>query len=364
MHCYIVGKSGSGKTTLLETLISQDIQNRRGCALIDPHGDLVERIYESLPINLKEDVIYLNIPDLNQPWGYNPFRKIAKEKRPLLASGILNVFEHVWDKSWGARLEHILRYCLLTLLDQPQASMKDIASLLTDKSFRAKCLNHIEREEVTKFWTKEFGRYKNDALVPILNKVGAFLAYPCVRRLLEINSQNISLRSIMDEQKILLVNLSKGIIGEDASTLIGSLLITSLGLGAFSRADTLEEKRLPFFIYVDEFQNFTGTAMMSMLSELRKYKVGLILAHQYLDQLDEGIKSAILGNVGTLISFRLGPKDAPLIAKEFDPIFEPIDLINLPNYNILLKLMIEGIPSKPFSASTIQVKDIQSKGVP
>lgn len=356
-HMYVIGKTGAGKTTLLETLITQDITAGRGCALIDPHGDFVERIAANIPADRQSDVIYLDVPNPSQPHGYNPFTHVRAELRPLVASGILDVFKKMWDDAWGARMEHILRNGILALLDQPSAAMPDILLMLTSKEFRYQAIRNIENEQVKTFWRKEFlkysFRYQADGIAPIQNKVGAFLADPTLRHILTREDGQLRMRSIMDEGKILLVNLSKGKLGADSSSLLGGLLVTSLGLAAFSRANIGEEERRPFYVYVDEFQNFTTLMLANMLSELRKFGVGTVLAHQYLHQLDPDIRHAVLGNAGTLISFRLGAEDASLIAREFEPVFDRIDLLNLPNHDICLKLMIDGSPSRPFSGTTI-----------
>lgn len=356
-HLYVIGKTGTGKTTLLETLIAQDIEHGRGCALIDPHGDFVERVAETIPGHRMSEVIYFNVPDPSQPFGYNPLARVGAGLRPLVASGLLDVFKKMWDDAWGARMEHILRNALLALLDQPSATLPDILLLLTDKTFRYNAIRNIENEQVRKFWRSEFPkysfRYQADGIAPIQNKVGAFLADPTLRHILTRNDGQLRLRSIMDEGKVLLVNLSKGKIGADSSALLGGLLVTSLGLAAFSRANMEEGERRPFFVYVDEFQNFTTLALADMLSELRKFGVGMVLAHQYLQQLDPDIRHAVIGNAGTLISFRLGAHDASLIAHEFEPVFASVDLLNLPNHDIYLKLMIDGSPSQPFSATTL-----------
>jgi len=356
-HLYVIGKTGTGKTTLLETLLTQDISAGRGCALIDPHGDFVERVAANIPADRQADILYLDVPDPSQPYGYNPFTHVRAELRPLVASGILDVFKKMWDDAWGARMEHILRNAILALLDQPSAAMPDILLMLTSKEFRYQAIRNIENEQVKTFWRKEFPkysfRYQADGIAPIQNKVGAFLADPTLRHILTREDGQLRIRSIMDEGKILLVNLSKGKLGADSSALLGGLLVTSLGLAAFSRANIGEEERRPFYVYVDEFQNFTTLMLANMLSELRKFGVGTVLAHQYLHQLDPDIRHAVLGNAGTLISFRLGAEDASLVAREFEPVFDRIDLLNLPNHDICLKLMIDGSPSRPFSGTTI-----------
>ncbi len=357
-HMYVIGKTGVGKTTLLETLIMQDIACGRGCALIDPHGDFVARVAENVPIHRQSDLIYFDLTNPAQPYGYNPIARVSAGRRALVASGLLDVFKKMWDDAWGARMEHILRNAILALLDQPSATLPDILLMLTDKAFRYQALRNVENEQVLQFWKKEFPkysfRYQADGIAPIQNKVGAFLADPNLRHILTREDGRLRLRSIMDDGKILLVNLAKGTIGEDSSSLFGGLLVTSLGLAAFSRADTNEQERQPFYIFIDEFQNFTTLALANMLSELRKFGISIVLAHQYLHQLDPDIRAAVLGNAGTIISFRLGAKDAGFIAREFEPVFSRVDLLTLPNHEIYLKLMIDGMPSKPFSATTLQ----------
>jgi hypothetical protein len=358
-HVYAIGKTGVGKTTLLETLISQDIQAGRGCALIDPHGDFVERLVDNIPEHRQDDVIYLNVADQEQPYGYNPLMRVSFEQRPLVASGLMDVLKKMWNDAWGVRMEHILRNAILALLDQPSAILPDILLMIADKSFRYQAMKNIENQQVEKFWRNEFPkysyRYQADGIAPIQNKIGAFLADPRLHRILTRRDGQLRFRSLMDEGKILLVNLSKGRIGEDSSSLFGGMIVTSLGLAAFSRVTMPESQRCPFYVYVDEFQNFTTLSLANMLSELRKFGVGVVLAHQYLHQLDPDIREAVIGNAGTLISFRLGASDAGFIAREFEPIFAPVDLLNLPNRDIYLKLMIDGAPSKPFSATTLRV---------
>ena len=356
-HMYIVGKSGTGKTTLLETLLAQDIDAQRSIVFLDPHGDSVERLVQYMPQERHKDLIYLDLTDPSQPYRYNPLQRVGPELRPLVTAGMLSVFERLFTNSWGDRLSHILRYTILALLEQANPSLRDILPMIQDKAFRNRSLKNVTSKEVLEFWNREFKRYQDFHLVPIYNKLGQFLAYPVVRRVLFENTHDLKLRSIMDEGKILLVNLSKGVIGEDASQLLGSLLVTSLGLASFSRANILEKTRRPCHIFLDEFQNFTGSNLPHMLSELRKYRVSLTLAHQYTAQLQIPILDAVLGNVGTLISFRIGGKDAPYIAREM-PVFSSDDLIHLPNHHIYLKLMINGTPSKPFSATTLRLSDI------
>ncbi len=361
-HTYIIGKTGAGKTNLLKTKILQDIHFNRGFCLFDIHGDLIEEIQHRLPQGRKGDVVFLNVPDQNLSIGYNPLKRVSYEKRSLVASSILETFERLSSsKSWGAKLSHILRFILLTLLDQKHANFSDILRIIRDKEYRKECVKNIVNEDVKEFWTKEFYQYTKFDLVPIYNKIGGFLAHPAIRRLLVENKDSMSLRKIMDGKKILLINLSKGAIGSDSAYLLGSLMLSSITSASFSRIDTLENERVPFHIYLDEFQNYVNPSLVNMLSELRKFKVTLTLAHQYLDQLDIDIKNAVLGNVGTLISFRLGARDAQYMMKElfkeYQPIYSIGDYVNLPNYEIYLKLMIDGKPSKPFSATTIRYED-------
>jgi predicted XRE-type DNA-binding protein len=284
---------------------------------------------------------------------YNPFKKVSYEKRSLVASNILDVFKKLWSDAWGVKLEHILRYAILTLLDQPSATIADIPKILLDRSYRRQAIAHIKNPSVKDFWEKEFTNFNKYDLLPALNKIGGMLAHPAIKRVLIENPHEISLRKAMDEKKIILVNLSKGHLGEDIAHILGALLISSISSAAFSRVDTMEENRVPYMVYMDEFHNFTTLSLVNMFSELRKFKVGMTLAHQYMDQLDDEIRSAILGNAGTVISFRVGTEDARFMALEMFPTFDMEDFINLPNRHIYLKLMIDGAPSRPFSGITI-----------
>lgn len=357
-HLYILGKTGTGKSTLLEALMLDDIRKGFGFGLLDPHGDLVKRIRSLIPAERRDDIIDFDAADPAQPYGFNPLANVPPEKRPLACSGLIQVFKHLWSDSWGPRLEHILRNSLLSLLDYPEANFSDILKLLSDKNFRKEVAPFIQNEQIREFWTKEFDKYperlRAEAISPIQNKVGAFLAHPLLQRILTKPEKPLSLRKIMDEGKIMLVNLAKGSIGEDTSNLLGSLLISRFDLAALSRSNIPEEERLDYTLYLDEFHNFTTQSLVLMLSELRKYRLSLVLAHQYLTQLEPSIKDAILGNVGTIIVFRIGAGDAELFAQEFAPHFKIADFTNLPNYRIYLKMMIDGKISPPFSAMTLQ----------
>lgn len=359
-HTYVIGKTGTGKSTMLETLIRQDILAGRGLALLDPHGDLVEKVLAQIPESRRDDLIYFDAPNTSRPLGFNPLEPVSQAKRPLAAAGLLDVFKKMWADSWGPRLEHILRNALLALFDQPKATLADVLRMLSEKDFRRVVADAIQNDQVREFWLKEYERYparfQIEAIAPIQNKVGAFLADPVLNRILTQERSAFKLRQVMDEGKILLVNLAKGQIGEDTSGLLGSLLVSRLALAALSRSDTPEGERRDFFLYLDEFHSFTTLSLTAMLSELRKYRVGLILANQYLSQLDRRIQDAVLGNVGTIVSFRLGVSDAEVLAREFYPEISIEDLTNLPNYHIYLKLVIDGQVSKPFSARTIQLE--------
>lgn len=350
-HMYLVGQTGTGKSTMLKTMILQDIESGRGLCLIEPHGDLVLSVFNE--IKDTEKVVYFDATNPQIPFGYNPLRKVSYDKRALIASSILEVLKKLWIDAWGVKLEHILRNILLALLDQPKAHFGNILDMLLNKDYRREAKRYIENETVRDFWEKEFPKYMPYDFMPIYNKLGGFLAYPIVRKILVENTESISLRSIMDKGQILLVNLSKGHIGADVSHILGALLISSLNSAAFTRVDTPEDARRPFYVYLDEFHNYTTLSMINMLSELRKFKVGLVMAHQYLHQLEPEIQYAILGNVGTKIIFRVGFHDAAIWAREMKPVFQDVDFMHLPNRHIYLTLMIDGVPSKPFSAVTL-----------
>ena len=360
-HIYVIGKTGTGKSTLLETMALQDVRRGAGLALIDPHGDLVERIASQIPDWRQRDVVYLNASDPRQPFGYNPLRHVREDRIPLAASGFLEVFKKMWPDAWGVRMEHILRNVLLALLEQPDATMHDILRIFSDRKFRTAVAKSLKNATVRTFFEKEYDRYsfgyRADGVASIQNKVGAFLADPVLNRILTTSKSDIHVRKIMDEGRVLLVNLAKGRLGEDSSSLLGGLLVTTIGLAAYSRADIPQEKRQEFFVYVDEFQSFTTMALANMLSELRKYRVGFTIAHQYMHQLDADIRHAVLGNAGTIITFRVGAEDAPYLVGEFVGQFDEIDLVQLPNYRIYLKLMVDGSPSKPFSAMTLAPRE-------
>lgn len=367
-HVYAIGKTGTGKTTLLETLALQDITRGRGVTVIDPHGDLAERLVAQIPTWRAPDLIYLNAPDPSQQYGYNPLRRVQPDKIPLAASGLMEAFKKLWGDAWGVRMEHILRNTLYALIESGDATLPDILRMLTSTSFRRQVLARVKNDQVKAFWTDEFPnynpRYRQEAIAPIQNKVGAFLADPRLYRMFTNPPVDLHFRQIMDEGKILIVNLAKGQLGEDSANLLGALLVTTLSLAALSRADIEESGRSDYVVLIDEFQSFTTLSVANMVSELRKYRVGLVLAHQHLYQLEPEVRHAVLGNVGTLISFRLGPEDARIIAREFEPVFADGDLVNLPNHNIYVKLMIDGTPSRPFSAATLHPREFEALRAP
>ncbi|GGG24970.1 hypothetical protein GCM10011344_27050 [Dokdonia pacifica] len=354
-HLYAFGKSGSGKTSLLKTLMYQDAEARRGFAFVDVHGDASREVIEKLKSRFPyRSYIYFDVTDANLDIGYNPLRKVSVSKRSLVASNILEIFQRNWKSAWGMKMEHILRMILLTLLDQPKAQLSDILKLLHERSYRDECLVHIHNPDIKNFWIKEFPKYKPNDLLPIMNKLGGFLSHRMVRKILIENTNQLSLRSIIDSNQILIINLAKGEVGADVANILGGLLLTSLASASFSRIDMLEDERTPYYLYIDEFQTLSGTELIAeLLAQIRKFKVGLILANQFLSQLDAEVRNSVLGNVGTIICFRLGITDANLMAKEFYPIFKTTDFTSLANYSIYLKLMIDGKPSVPFSADTI-----------
>jgi type IV secretory pathway TraG/TraD family ATPase VirD4 len=356
-HIYIIGKTGTGKSTLVETMALQDAERGSGFALIDPHGDLVERVAARIS-NERRDVIYFNVPDPAQPYGYNPLRHVREDRIALAASGMMDVFKKMWPDAWGVRMEHILRNVLMALLEQPHSTLHDVLRIFSDRGFRMRIAKSLRNKTVRTFLLYEFEQfsfgYRADSTAPIQNKVGAFLADPILDRILTAPKEDLRIRGIIDQGQILLVNLGKGELGEDTSSLLGGLLVTTIGLAAFSRGDTPPARRRDFFVYIDEFQSFTTLALANMLSELRKYRVGFTVAHQFLHQLEPDVRHAVLGNVGSIISFRVGIEDAPYLARELQPKFDELDLLQLPNFKIYLKLMIDGTPSKPFSATTLK----------
>ncbi len=360
-HMYLIGKTGMGKTSLMENMVIQDIKNGHGVCFIDPHGDSVQRILDSVPSSRVNDVIYFNPADLQFPIAFNILEAVETEYKHLVASGLMGVFTKIWANVWSARMEYILNNTVLALLESPGNTLLGITRMYVDKKYRKKIVDNVKDPVVKTFWTDEYAnyneKYRTEAIAPIQNKVGQFLSSAIVRNIVGQPKSTIDLREIMDNKKILIVDISKGKVGEDNAALLGAMLITKLQLAALSRADIPERDRKDFYLYVDEFQNFATDSFATILSEARKYRLNLIIGHQYIAQLENDkntkVRDAIFGNVGTMVIFRIGAADAEFLETEFDPIFTPNDLVNLPKYNIILKLMINGVASDPFSAVTL-----------
>ncbi len=354
---YLIGKSGTGKSNTLENMAINDILAGRGVAFVDPHGESAERILDFVPENRLDDVIYFNPADIDWPIAFNPLERIDVEQRRLIASGMMGVFKKIWPDVWSARMEYILNNALLALLEYPSATLLGIMRMLAEKDYRQKITENLEDPVIKAFWLNEFARYtqrlETEAVAAIQNKVGQFVANPLIRNIIGQVHSSIDKRKIMDEGKTLIVNLSKGKVGEDNSALLGAMIITKIQLAAMSRSDVPTSKLRDFYLYVDEFQNFSTESFANILSEARKYRLNLIMAHQYIEQLHEKVKPAIFGNVGTIICFRVGAEDAEFLEKEFLPQFNAQDLVNLAKYNIYVKLLIDGVASKPFSAETL-----------
>lgn len=350
-HLYIIGQTGTGKTTLFGNLARQDAASNLGFCLIDPHGDLAA----SLHAQLGSSCLYWEIADPSCPYGYNPLTHVSPALRPLLTSGLIEALKKQWADAWGARMEHLLRYALLAVLDQPRADIRDIMRLFVEKPFQKEVISRIADPEVRRFWTQEYPsmNYKTavDGVAPIANKLGAFLAHPVVRKALCEPEVPLRFRRIMDEGGMLIVNLAKGRLGTDMANVLGGLIVASVMNAAFSRHDQPEALRRPFMLYVDEFHSFTTTAFAGMLSEVRKYGLGVTLAQQHIVQAEAPVFEAIIGNVGSLMAFRTGALDAPTISQQLGTI-SVADLVNLPNYHSYVQLMVEGQKTRAFSATT------------
>lgn len=356
-HMYIIGKTGMGKSTLLEHLIYSDIQKGEAVAVLDPHGDLAEKVLSYVPPHRINDVIYFDPGDLKFPIAFNILESSNDETKHLVASGLIGVFKKIWADSWGPRLEYVLRNTILALLDYPGSTLLGTLRMLTDKTYRNRVVAKIKDPVVRSFWVDEYAKYPDkfatEAIAPIQNKIGQFLSNSLIRNVVGQVKSSINIREVMDSRKILIMNLSKGKIGEDTSALLGAMMITQIQLAAMSRVDIPEEERADFYLYVDEFQNFATESFAGILSEARKYHLNLIVAHQYIEQLDEKVAAAIFGNVGTIIAFRIGATDAESLVREFAPYYTEEDLVNLAKWKIYLKLMIDGVASMPFSANTL-----------
>jgi energy-coupling factor transporter ATP-binding protein EcfA2 len=360
-HVYVIGKTGMGKSTLLENMAIQDIQNGEGLVFVDPHGGTAEKLLDFVPENRIKDVLYFAPFDTEYPISFNVMEDIGEDSRHLVVSGLMSAFKKLFgEESFSDRMQYILQNTILALLEYPGATMLGINKMLIDKVYRKKVVDNITDSSVKTYWTKEFAgyteRFAADAIPAIQNKVGQFTSNPLIRNLIGQPVSTFDIRKIMDEQKIIIVNLSKGRVGESNANLLGSMLITKIYLAAMSRADKnlAELSKLPnFYLYVDEFQSFANESFADILSEARKYKLNLTIAHQYIEQMDEEVRDAVFGNVGTMIAFRVGAYDAEVLEKEFAPTFTIEDFVNLGFVQIYLKLMIDGVSSQPFSAMTM-----------
>jgi len=360
-HVYIVGKTGMGKSTMIENMAVQDIQNGNGIAIIDPHGQSAEKLLSYVPGHRVKDVLYFAPFDLEHPVSFNVMEDIGADKRHLVVSGLMSAFKKLFgEESFSDRMQYILQNTILALLEYPGATMLGINQMLADKKYRNKVIDNITDPSVRAYWTKEYAgyteRFAAEAIPAIQNKIGQFTSNPLIRNIIGQPKSSFDIRKIIDEKKIMIINLSKGRVGEGNANLLGSMLITKIYLGAMSRADVsnTELEKLPnFYFYVDEFQSFANESFANILSEARKYKLNLTIAHQYIEQMTEEVRAAVFGNVGTMITFRVGAYDAEYLEKELAPTFTAEDLVNLGFAQIYLKLMVNGITSKPFSAHTL-----------
>lgn len=360
-HMYVVGKSGTGKTTLLKNMMIQDIANGEGVCVVDPHGEFVEELLSKIPEERVNDVVYVNPADPDYSVGFNILEIPDPKYKHLVASGLMGIFTKIWSGVWSARMEYIMNNAVLALLDTPGSTLLGILRLLVDKEYRQMIVSNIKDPVVKAFWINEFEEWKDqfrtEAIAPIQNKVGQFLSTALVRNIVGQSKSTIDVLDIINSGKIFLVNVSKGRIGEDNSSLLGAMIITKLQLAAMERVRIPEDERVDFFLYVDEFQNFATDSFANILSEARKYRLNIILAHQYIGQLisdaSTKVRDAVFGNVGTMVLFRVGAADAEFLEKEFEPEFAVQDMVNLPNRMIFIKLMVDGVMSRPFSGSTL-----------
>jgi hypothetical protein len=359
-HMYVIGKTGMGKSTLLENMAAQDIMNGEGMAFIDPHGSAAETLLEYVPEHRVNDVVYFAPFDMSNPVAFNVMEDVGEDKRHLVVSGLMSTFKKIWVDAWSARMEYILTNALLALIEYPDTTLLSVNRMFTDKEFRNRVVEYCKDPAVKAYWTDEFANYTErfaaEALPAIQNKVGQFTGNPLIRNIIGQPKSSFDIRTMMDEKKILIMNLSKGLVGETNANLLGSMLTTRIYLAAMSRADLPVHvmKTMPnFYFYVDEFQSFANSTFANILSEARKYHLNLIIAHQYVDQMEEDVRSAVFGNVGTTIAFRVGPFDAEVLETVFSPQFLAVDLVNLGFAQIYLSLMIDGVGSQPFSAQTL-----------
>ncbi|MCX6763978.1 MAG: type IV secretion system DNA-binding domain-containing protein [Candidatus Moranbacteria bacterium] len=365
-HMYVIGKTGVGKSNVLENMAIQDIRNGEGVCFVDPHGEGAEKLLKSIPANRINDVVYFNPADMEYPIAFNILEAVSEDRKNLVASGMMGVFKKIWPDVWSARMEYILNNTILALLDFPGSTMLGANRMMFDKDYRKRVYLKIKDPVVKSFWINEFDkwedRFRKEAVAAIQNKVGQFLSSSTIRNIVGQPKSTIDMSEIMNRQKILIVNLSKGRIGEDAMRLLGGMIVTKIQLAAMGRVEVPEAERKDFYLYVDEFQNFATESFANILSEARKYRLNLILAHQYINQLifdnNTTVRDAVFGNIGTLVSFRVGAEDAEHLEKEFEPVFMMNDLVNLAKYNVYIKLMIDGITGDAFSATTLPPFDL------
>ncbi len=368
-HVYIIGQTGAGKSGTLELFALSDIFHHQGYAVIDPHGDFAINNMKFIPASRLDDVVYFNPADTAYPLGFNPLEVTDPNMKTNISSEVIGVLKRMFGESWGPRLEYILRYTILALLDRPDTTMLDITRMLTDKKFRKETLGYCQDTVVLQFWNIEFAswndKFQAEAVAPVLNKVGAFTANPVIRNIIGQPKSTFNIRQIMDEGKILVVNLSKGLIGEDNAGILGAFLVTKIQLAAMSRSDipNIEDRR-PFYLYVDEFQNFATDSFATILSEARKYGLNLTVANQYISQMSETVRNAVFGNVGTMISFRVSADDSPILSKQFEPQFEPNDLLQMHNRNFIINMVINGEKQPAFSARTLNLPPVQTDLTP
>ncbi len=360
-HMYVIGKTGTGKSVMLNNLIIQDIMNGDGLCVVDPHGELIEGVLKMIPSSRLKDVVYFNPADVDHPMGFNVLELPDPKYKHLVASGLMGIFTKIWSNVWSARMEYIMNNAILALLETPNTTLLGIPRLLVDKEYRQRIVNNVKDPVVRAFWINEYeewqDKFRSEAIAPIQNKVGQFLSTGMVRNVVGQSKSTIDIFNLMNDQKIFLVNVSKGRIGEDNSALLGAMLITKIQLSAMERVRIKEDDRKDFFLYVDEFQNFATDSFAGVLSEARKYRLNLIIAHQYIGQLvsenSTKIRDAVFGNAGTMVIFRVGAADAEFLEPEVEPEFVIQDIVNLPNYHIYIKLMVNGITVRPFSAKTL-----------
>jgi energy-coupling factor transporter ATP-binding protein EcfA2 len=359
-HVYVIGKTGMGKSTLLENMAAQDIQNGEGMCFLDPHGSAIDTLLEYIPEHRVKDVVYFAPFDSDFPIAFNVMEDVGVDQRHLVVSGLMSAFKKIWVDAWSARMEHILNNTILALLEYPGSTLLGVNRMYADKGYREEVVRNVKDPAVRSFWNEEFAkwdeRFMREATAAIQNKIGQFTANPLIRNIVGQSVSSFDFRKAMDTQKIVLVNLSKGRVGEQNAALLGAMIVTKIYLAAMSRAEVSKNDMAtlpPFFLFVDEFQIFANDSFADILAEARKYKLNLTIAHQYIEQMEENVRDAVFGNVGTTISFRVGPLDAEVLEKIFLPTFTAEDIVNLGKYQIYLTLMIDGVGSKPFSATNM-----------